>query len=80
MSGPVTESEHAVTLPEDDPQIFALYSHWLYFAKIPVIVESAKKEDLAKNRAEEYCAPLKAYVLGPLKETFYVNHQPRHEA
>ncbi|KAJ5958354.1 uncharacterized protein N7479_005504 [Penicillium vulpinum] len=37
MSGSWKKSnEYTLELPEDDPRTFALYSHWLYFAKIPV--------------------------------------------
>ncbi|KAJ5197259.1 hypothetical protein N7449_007738 [Penicillium cf. viridicatum] len=62
---PFYESEeHTFELPEDDPQIFALYSHWLYVGQIPVIVQSATQEDAANNNYKEYYDLVKAYVLG----------------
>ncbi|CAG8899964.1 unnamed protein product [Penicillium egyptiacum] len=58
MSGSWKESkEHTLELPEDDPQIFSLYSHWLYFGKIPVIPKE-------KSQSKEYHDLVEAYVLG----------------
>ncbi|KAJ5853655.1 hypothetical protein N7534_006198 [Penicillium rubens] len=58
MSGPWKESkEQTLELPEDDPQAFALYSHWLYFGKIPVI-------DEGNNNYKEYYDLVSSYVLG----------------
>jgi hypothetical protein len=58
MSGPWKESgEQTFELPEDDPQTFALYSHWLYCGKFPVIYEG-------NNRYKEYYDLVNAYVLG----------------
>ncbi|CAI7604491.1 unnamed protein product [Penicillium glandicola] len=65
MSGSWKESkERTLELPEDDPERFALYSHWLYFAKLPVIAEGETKEESAKNRRKEYRDLTYAYVLG----------------
>ncbi|KAJ5512379.1 hypothetical protein N7463_001931 [Penicillium fimorum] len=65
MSGPWKESEeHTIELPEDDPITFAVYSHWLYYAKIPVIVEDAANEKPSQVSAQEYNDLAKAYVLG----------------
>ncbi|OQE22667.1 hypothetical protein PENFLA_c012G04784 [Penicillium flavigenum] len=58
MSGPWKESkEQTLELPEDNPQAFALYSHWLYFGKFPVI-------DEGNNHSKEYYDLVNAYVLG----------------
>lgn len=65
MSGSWKESkEHTLELPEDDPKIFSVYSHWLYFAKIPGILEAAKKGESATKSAQEYYDLISAYVLG----------------
>ncbi|KGO68807.1 Uncharacterized protein PITC_076890 [Penicillium italicum] len=65
MSGSWKESkEHTLELPEDDPKIFAWYSHWLYFAKIPTIVEAVAPEDREANHSKEYHDLVEAYVLG----------------
>ncbi|KAJ5685374.1 hypothetical protein N7536_007993 [Penicillium majusculum] len=65
MSGSRKESkEHTLELPEDDPQVFALYSHWLYFSTIPVVVERVAKKKLPENSAREYNDLIKAYLLG----------------
>lgn len=66
MSGSWKESkEHTFKLPEDDPEIFALYLHWLYFAEIPVMLEKyAAKEEAARHRYKEYHNFVDAYVLG----------------
>lgn len=65
MSGSWKESEEqTLNLPEDDPNIFALYSHWLYVGQIPVIVQSGTKEEIANDNYKEYYDLVKAYVLG----------------
>lgn len=65
MSGPWKESkEHVVNLPEDDPNIFALYSHWLYYAKIPVRIEGATEAKPGQRLNEEYRELIRAYILG----------------
>lgn len=65
MSGSWKEStEHTIELPEDDPKAFAVYSHWLYFAKIPGLLQVAKKGESAKQSAQEYYDLVSAYVLG----------------
>jgi hypothetical protein len=56
--------EHAFKLPEGNPQIFALYSHWLYVGQIPVIVQNSTKKEVANNNYKEYYDLVKAYVLG----------------
>lgn len=65
ISGSWKESKkHALELPEDDPKIFSVYSHWLYFAKIPGILEAAKNGESATRSAQEYYDLVSAYVLG----------------
>ncbi|CAI7593507.1 unnamed protein product [Penicillium crustosum] len=65
MSGSWKESkEYTIELPEDDPAAFSIYSHWLYFAKIPGILDAAKKGESAKRSAQEYYDLVSAYVLG----------------
>ncbi|KAF4764617.1 hypothetical protein N7455_010935 [Penicillium solitum] len=65
MSGSWMESkEHTIELPEDDPKAFSIYSHWLYFAKIPGILEAAKQGESANKSAQEYYDLVSAYVLG----------------
>ncbi|KAJ5507469.1 hypothetical protein N7527_009612 [Penicillium freii] len=65
MSGSWKGSEvQTLNLPEDDPNIFALYSHWLYVGQIPVIVQSGTKEEIANDNFKEYYTLVKAYVLG----------------
>jgi hypothetical protein len=55
---------HTVKLPEDDPKIFALYSHWLYLSKIPIVKAPEKKESIGNIVAKEYLDLVNAYVLG----------------
>ncbi|KAJ5198877.1 hypothetical protein N7491_000556 [Penicillium cf. griseofulvum] len=66
MSGSWKEShEHTVELPEDDPEIFALYSYWLYFSKIPLTVEAPEKNEFIGGIVKkEYLDLVSAYVLG----------------
>ncbi|KAJ5979082.1 hypothetical protein N7501_002424 [Penicillium viridicatum] len=65
ISGSWKESEEqTLNLPEDDPNIFALYSHWLYIGQIPVIVQSGTKEEVANDNYKEYYDLVKAFVLG----------------
>ncbi|KAJ5360619.1 hypothetical protein N7517_009810 [Penicillium concentricum] len=65
MSGPWKESaEHTIELPEDDPDMFDMYSHWLYYATIPVIVEGTASDESTKVLSQEYYDLAKAYVLG----------------
>lgn len=65
ISGSWKESqEHTIELPEDDPKAFAIYSHWLYFAEIPGLLQAAKKGESAKQSAQEYYDLVSAYVLG----------------
>ncbi|CRL25582.1 BTB/POZ fold [Penicillium camemberti] len=65
MSGSWKESkERTIELPEDDPKAFSIYSHWLYFAEIPGILEAAKKGESAKKSAQKYYDLVSAYVLG----------------
>ncbi|PLB48318.1 hypothetical protein P170DRAFT_448051 [Aspergillus steynii IBT 23096] len=60
MAGEWTESrQRTVQLPDDDPEIFALYVHWLYCGTLPVFCD---EPDPAKN--DEYMGLIKAYVLG----------------
>lgn len=60
MSGPWQESmQRTIELPEDDPEIFAVYVHWLYDGTLPV---SGVDESTTKNT--EYMILLKAYCLG----------------
>lgn len=60
MSGDWQESkQRTVQLPEDEPKIFALYVHWLYFGTLPVFCDEPGVEG-----DEEYLDLVKAYVLG----------------
>lgn len=57
MSGPWLEStQRTIELPDDEPPIFAIYVHWLYYGTLPVF----------NNETEdgEYLSILKAYTLG----------------
>ena len=66
LSGPWNESkEHNFKLPEDDPELFALYLHWLCFAQISVMIEEdAAKEEAVEHRYKVYHNLVDAYVLG----------------
>lgn len=65
MSGPWKESsEHTVDLPEDEPKVFALYCHWLYYATIPVRIEDPTKGRPGQRANKEYRELIGAYVLG----------------
>ncbi|KAJ5941325.1 hypothetical protein N7516_001493 [Penicillium verrucosum] len=65
LSGQWKESEeHTVALPEDDPRIFALYTHWLYAGQIPVIVPCPTMNEAGVNNTREQFHLAKAYVLG----------------
>ena len=56
MSGEWRESsEDAVKLPEDEPEIFGVYVHWLYYGTMPVIGNSPFLE---------YLNLAKGYILG----------------
>lgn len=60
MSGPWQESsQHTVQLPEDEPDIFGHYVHWLYYGTLPVF---CNKPGLPGN--VEYLNLVKAYTLG----------------
>lgn len=60
LSGAWQEShERTVRLPEDEPEIFAIYVHWLYYATVPVVCgETGDMRDI------EYLNLAKAYTLG----------------
>ncbi|KAJ5165324.1 uncharacterized protein N7500_007154 [Penicillium coprophilum] len=65
MSGPWKESKaRTFELPEDDPRIFTLYSHWLYFAKIPEVPKDAASHGKAQKPSRVYHDLVNAYVLG----------------
>lgn len=60
MAGPWKEAQdRTVSLPDDDPEIFALYVHWLYYGTLPVCCD---EPGLPGNA--EYLALVKAYILG----------------
>lgn len=60
MSGNWQESSRrAVELPDDEPTIFQLYIHWLYYETLPVF---CNEPGLSGNA--EYLELIKAYILG----------------
>ncbi|KAI9928693.1 hypothetical protein MW887_001910 [Aspergillus wentii] len=60
MAGKWRESlQRTVKLPDEEPNIFTLYLHWLYYGALPVYCD---KPGLAGN--SEYLELAKAYVLG----------------
>lgn len=52
-------AERTIELPEDDPEIFAVYVHWLYDGTLPVF---GVDESTTENT--EYMILLKAHCLG----------------
>lgn len=62
LSGAWQESqERTVQLPEDEPEIFAIYVHWLYYGTVPVVCHEAGDSNDADA---EYLNLAKAYTLG----------------
>jgi hypothetical protein len=60
MAGDWKESQQrTIHLPDDEPEIFALYVHWLYYGTLPVFCD---EPGLPGN--SEYLNLVKAYVLG----------------
>lgn len=56
MSGAWLESpQHTIQLPEDEPEIFGIYVHWLYYDTLPVS---------CNEPSSEYLNLMKAYTLG----------------
>lgn len=56
VSGIWLEStQHTIELPEDEPEIFGIYVHWLYYEKLPVS---------CNEPSSEYLNLMKAYTLG----------------
>lgn len=53
-------AQRTVRLPDDDPNIFALYIHWIYFGAIPV--SSIKRKKAVEN--SEITDLVKAYIMG----------------
>lgn len=61
--------EHTIRLPEDEPEIFGIYVHWLYYDKLPVYCNEPGR---AAN--QEYLKLVKAYTLGDkLMDTEFQN-------
>ncbi|KAM0459399.1 hypothetical protein ACHAPV_005586 [Trichoderma viride] len=56
-----TSTSGSVTLQEEDPEVFEVYQHWLYFEKLPVQNDSPGLEGNI-----EYVQLAKAYVLGEM--------------
>lgn len=55
-----------VEMPSDDPDVFAVYMHWLYCGTIPILYHKERhsiKGDEFFSSAEHY-ALVKAYILG----------------
>ncbi|KAJ0412944.1 hypothetical protein BJY00DRAFT_320295 [Aspergillus carlsbadensis] len=50
---------HTVSLVDEDPASFEMFVHWLYFRKLPVVVENE-----AKDAEREYLELAKAWGLG----------------
>lgn len=60
LSGAWQESrERTVRLPEDEPEIFAIYVHWLYYGTVPVVCD-----ETVEMKGVEYLNLAKAYTLG----------------
>jgi hypothetical protein len=60
MAGGWKESvQRTIKLPDDEPKILALYTHWLYYGTLPVFCD---EPGLPGN--SEYLDLVKAYVLG----------------
>lgn len=51
--------ERIVRLPEDEPGIFAIYVHWLYYGTVPVVCG-----ETGDSKDAEYLNLAKAYTLG----------------
>jgi hypothetical protein len=56
-----TSASGSVTLKEEDPEVFEVYQHWLYFEKLPV-----QNDSPALEGNTEYVQLAKAYVLGEM--------------
>ncbi|KKP05528.1 hypothetical protein THAR02_02345 [Trichoderma harzianum] len=56
-----TSTSGSIALKEEDPEVFEVYLHWLYFETLPVRNDSPGSEGNA-----EYAQLAKAYVLGEL--------------
>ncbi|KAM0515288.1 hypothetical protein ACHAPE_006245 [Trichoderma viride] len=56
-----TSASGSVTLKEEDPEVFEVYQHWLYFENLPVQNDSPGLEGNT-----EYVQLAKAYVLGEM--------------
>ncbi|PNP41617.1 hypothetical protein TGAMA5MH_06546 [Trichoderma gamsii] len=56
-----TSASGSVNLKEEDPEVFEIYLHWLYFEKFPVQNDSPGLEGNT-----EYVQLAKAYVLGEM--------------
>jgi len=56
-----TESkQRSVTLEEEEPEIFAIYVHWLYRGSLPERPDGMERDESDK----EWCQLAEAYVLG----------------
>lgn len=56
-----TSTSGSVTLKEEDPEVFEIYLHWLYFEKLPV-----QNDNPGLEGNTEYVQLAKAYVLGEM--------------
>ncbi|KAJ5357609.1 hypothetical protein N7541_004767 [Penicillium brevicompactum] len=73
LGGPWEEaSEHIVKLPEEEPKIFSIYLHWVYYGKLAVLVDRAQLPTITglelqdrerRFSNEEYLQLLKACVF-----------------
>ncbi|KAK4910629.1 hypothetical protein LTR66_017420 [Elasticomyces elasticus] len=73
LNGPWAEtSKHTVELPEDEPKIFSLYLHWLYYGNIPVLADRTHLKEMSGDELDtaedeivnnEYTQLFKACVL-----------------
>ncbi|RDW92790.1 uncharacterized protein DSM5745_00112 [Aspergillus mulundensis] len=55
--------EKKIELPDEDPEIWALYVHWAYLGSIPTKADKESIKDV------EYLELAKAYVLGEVIES-----------
>lgn len=69
-SGAWLESaQHTIRLPEDEPEIFSIYVHWLYYGTFPVYCDKP-----GRPANQEYLKLVKAYTLGDkLMDTVFQN-------
>jgi hypothetical protein len=60
MAGDWKESQQrTICLPDEEPRIFSLYAHWLYWGTLPVV-----GDETGAPGDPEYVDLVKAYVLG----------------